>query len=75
MELPTKLLIGATGLILVALLAAADPEVLIVLGLLGVLGAILALLIGRADTAAALTVGMDVLRHSMRIITRTVYST
>ncbi len=73
-ELPTKLLMGGTGLIIVVTLAATDPTALIVLGLLGVLSVILALLAGRAETEAALASGIGALRHSMRFITRTVYS-
>ncbi len=73
MELPTKLLIGGVGLITVVMLAATDPATLIVLGLLGVLSVILALLAGRAETEAALTLGIDALRNSARFITRTTY--
>ncbi len=75
MELPTKLLIGATGLILVVALVAINPTILIVLGLLGLLGIILALLAGKAATTAALTTIVDALCHNVRILTHTVYGT
>ncbi len=75
MELPTKLLIGATVLIIVVLIAAINPAILIVLGLLGVLGTILALLGGGAETTAALTTVMKALRQSIRLLTSTFYST
>ncbi len=75
MELPTKLLIGATVLIIVVLIAAINPAILIVLGLLGVLGTILALLGSGAETTAALTTVMKALRQSIRLLTSTFYST
>ncbi len=75
MELPTKLLLGATGLILVVLSAAIDPRSLAVLGLLGVIGIILALLAGRAETEAALAMGTNGLRHGIELITRARHNT
>ncbi len=74
MELPTKLLIGGVGLIVVVTLAATNPATLIVLSLLGVLSLILALLAGRAETEAALTMSIDALRHGAQFITCTTYS-
>ncbi len=73
MELPAKLLIGATGFIFVVILAAIDPTILILVGLLGVLGIILALVGGRAETEATLATIMKTLRQSMRLVIRTVY--
>ncbi len=75
MELPTKLLIGATGLILVVILAAIDPTILAVLGLLGVVGVILTLLAGRTEVEAALAMGLNGLHHSIELITHAIYST
>ncbi len=75
MELPTKLLIGVTGLIIIVIIVAINPAILIVLGLLGLLGIILALLGGRAETTAALTTITEALRQSIRLLKNTFYST